>query len=179
MKSLKMNILNLKNFKISIYLQYPIFPKEKTNSRLIRKIRISNNTITLTVYHHSPHILHATGLKNVTNLDDVSSILKKSFFCKIKQIQIDSFFFTTKLNNKIDLEATLKTFKSYKQYFVSYEPEIFPALICKPRISKHYPSAFFFQTGSVIILAGSQSIRKLALFIKHILEAVKVKKDVR
>lgn len=170
-----MKVLKLKNFKVSIYIQNPIFTKEKSNCKVIKKFMISNNTVVMTIYKHSPTVINLTGLKNVRNLDDVSSILIKTFSCKIKQIKIDSFFFTTKLNKKIDLEETMTAIRSYKQYFVSYESEIFPALICKPKISKKYPSAFFFQTGSVIILAGSQSIRKIALFIKHISEALKFK----
>ena len=170
-----MNVLVIRNFKITIFLKKPILLKEKTICKIIKKFNFFDDNITVTIYKHSPTLMHITGLKNLKILDNITPILEKKFHCKFKKIRFDSFFLTTKLNWKIDLVRTLMNYKKYKIYFPSYEVDIFPALILKPRVPKKYPTCFIFQSGSWIILAGSKSIKRIGLFLKHLLDLIELK----
>ena len=172
-----MNVLMIRNFKITIFLKNPILLKEKSICKVIKKFKFFDNNITSTIYKHSPLHIHLTGLKNLKILDKFIPILEREFQCTFKQIRFDSFFLTTKLNSKIDLERTLKRFKKYKIYFPSYEVDLFPSLIVKSRVPKKYPTCFIFQSGSLIILAGSKSIKRTGLFLKHILELIELKDE--
>lgn len=165
--------LKLRNLKITVFLKKPTTKKEISTKKIIKKIYLNENKIAITIYKHTPKHIHITGIKNFSrDFSKIREILEKKF-SKIIDIRIDCMFITTRMAKCINIEKSVANLKMFKYYFTSYEPEIFSAIIIKPRELKKYPTMFLFKTGSIIILVGSKSIKRFPIFLNDILKNIR------
>ena len=163
--------LKLRNLKITVFLKKPTTKKEISTKKIIKKIYLNENKIAITIYKHTPKHIHITGIKNIRDLSKILEIVEKNF-SKIIDIRFDCMFLTSRMERSIDIEKSIANLKTLKHYFTSYEPEIFSAIIIKPRELKKYPTMFLFKSGSIIILVGSKSIKKIPVFLNDILKNI-------
>jgi len=164
-------MLKLRNLKITVFLKQPTTQKEISTKKIIEKLEISDYKITITIYKHTPNHIHITGIRNFRDVSKIRDILEKKF-SKIINIRFDCMFITTRLEKSINIEKSVANLKMLRYYFTSYEPEIFSAIIVKPRELKKYPTMFLFKTGSIIILVGSKSLKRFVVFLNDILKNV-------
>ena len=172
----KRMILQLRNLKITIFLNKPLFSREHSTKKILDKLKIENYQIATTVYKHTPSNVHVTGIKNIRDISKVKYLIEEKF-CKIRNIRFDCAFLSCKLNKRINLEKTVINLCKLKKYFTSYEPEIFSSIIIKPKLPKEFPTCFLFESGSMIILVGSKSIQRIFPFLNDILKNISEKKN--
>ena len=87
------------------------------------------------------------------------------------KVRLDNTFFSKKDYKIINMLSLYNHLKENKDYFVSYNIELFPGMYLHPK-DKQYPTMILFRTGSYTMM-GSKSIKVVyesELFLKTLIE---------
>ena len=157
--------MKLNNIKASFIFENNLIQHE--NKQVIWK----NGNFTFTIYKHSQQLVNVTGLKSAEEIEQQKSVIEEMFQQKVKKVRIDNVFFSKKDYKNIDMPSLYKHLKENKDYFVSYNIEVFAGMYLHPK-DKQYPTMIIFRTGSYTMMGG-KSIKVLyesELFLKTLIE---------
>ena len=161
-------LITCKNIKISLNIRKPfdVCQLEKEGHSLLEKrqnfsFRVSGACVT--VYKHSLHTLHATGIKSKSQLSLILKFVEDALDNDITSCRVDNSLFSFKnLSDAKPLQFThiIEKIEKNSLYTYSYTPELFPALFLKPmRRREGFPTILLFTSGSVVLLGGKTIVK--------------------
>ena len=157
--------MKLNNIKASFIFENNLIQHE--NKQLIWK----NGNFTFTIYKHSQQLVNVTGLKSAEEIEQQKSVIEEMFQQKVKKVRIDNTFFSKKDYKNIDMPSLYKHLKENKDYFVSYNIEVFAGMYLHPK-DKQYPTMIVFRTGSFTIMGGKslKIVYECEIFLKTLIQ---------
>ena len=157
--------MKLNNIKASFIFENNLIQHE--NKQLIWK----NGNFTFTIYKHSQQLVNITGLKSAEEIEQQKSVIEEMFQQKVKKVRIDNTFFSKKDYKNIDIPSLYKHLKENKDYFVSYNIEVFAGMYLHPK-DKQYPTMIIFRTGSYTMMGGKslKIVYKCEIFLKTLIQ---------
>ena len=157
--------MKLNNIKASFIFENNLIQHE--NKQLIWK----NGNFTFTIYKHSQQLVNITGLKSAEEIEQQKSVIEEMFQQKVKKVRIDNTFFSKKDYKNIDIPSLYKHLKENKDYFVSYNIEVFAGMYLHPK-DKQYPTMIIFRTGSYTMMGGKslKIVYECEIFIKTLIQ---------
>ena len=157
--------MKLNNIKASFIFENSVVKNQ--NKQVIWK----NGNFTFTIYKHSQHLVNVTGLKSAEEIEQQKSVIEEMFQQKVKKVRIDNVFFSKKDYKNIDMCTLYNDLKENKDYFVSYNIEVFPGMYLHPK-DKQYPTMIIFRTGSFTIMGGKsvKSVYECEIFLKTLIQ---------
>ena len=160
--------MKLNNIKASFIFENNLI--QNGNKQVIWK----NGNFTFTIYKHSQQLVNVTGLKSAEEIEQQKSVIEEMFQQKVKKVRIDNTFFSKKDYKNIDMPSLYKHLKENKDYFVSYNIEVFAGMYLHPK-DKQYPTMIIFRTGSYTIMGGKsfKIIYECEQFVQHLIEKFK------
>ena len=160
--------MKLKNIKVSFIFEKNVVKDQ--NKQIIWK----NGNFTFTIYKHSQKLVNVTGLKGATEIEQQKSVLEEMFQQKVLKVRIDNTFFSKKDYKNINMLSLYNHLKENKDYFVSYNIELFVGMYLQPQ-DKLYPTMIIFRTGSYTIMGGKsfKIIYECEQFVQHLIEKFK------
>ena len=131
---------------------------------------------TVTIYNHSPHTIHVTGITRQEQIDEFLRYLLMSLKQSPVEYKVDNSMFSCKMNNDIDLKRLVNKLPEQAPYYCVYERTIFPAIFFKPKKTfktERYPTILIFRSGSFLLLGGTSVdiVRKAAEFVKTLIQS--------
>ena len=178
-------LLTCQNIKLSVQLEKDVDMhtlKRNHNCEVLEKrtcFLVRTERGVLTIYKHSPFVVHVTGIKSNQNLDNIIKFLTSKLKNTIKNIKIDNSMFSCKNHVKIDRNSLLTSEKENLLYTLKYVCEAFPAIYFKPKESlkkNGHPTILLFNTGSFVFLGGKkiEEIKSANVFIENIINKYKM-----
>ena len=160
--------MKLKNIKVSLLFKNDIVKNQ--NKQIIWK----NGDFIFTIYKCNQKLVNVTGLKSAEEIEQQKSVIEEMFQQKVKKVRIDNTFFSKKDYKNIDMPSLYKHLKENKNYFVSYNIEVFAGMYLHPK-DKQYPTMIIFRTGSYTIMGGKsfKRIYECEQFVQHLIEKFK------
>ena len=157
--------MKLNNIKASFIFENNLIQHE--NKQLIWK----NGNFTFTIYKHSQQLVNITGLKSAEEIEQQKSVIEEMFQQKVKKVRIDNTFFSKKDYKNIDIPSLYKHLKENKDYFVSYNIEVFAGMYLHPK-DKQYPTMIIFRTGSYTMMGGKslKIVYECEIFLKTLIQ---------
>ena len=157
--------MKLNNMKASFIFENNLIQHE--NKQLIWK----NGNFTFTIYKHSQQLVNITGLKSAEEIEQQKSVIEEMFQQKVKKVRIDNTFFSKKDYKNIDIPSLYKHLKENKDYFVSYNIEVFAGMYLHPK-DKQYPTMIIFRTGSYTMMGGKslKIVYECEIFLKTLIQ---------
>ncbi len=175
--------LHCKNIKINVSLKWKIdFNEIKllnmiiSNKKTSYVLRNDDMNCVITVYKHSLHSLHITGIKNFHDMNKLIEFITKQLKNVITKTKIDNTMFSCKLKENIDINTIIpKILNTFTNFSCTYIQEIFPALFIKPNKKfkeKGCPTIILFQNSSHVLIGGKniEMIKMANIMLKEILE---------
>ena len=157
--------MKLNNIKVSFIFENNVVKDQ--NKQIIWK----NGNFTFTIYKHSRKLVNVTGLKSAEEIEQQKKLIEEMFQQKVKKERIDNTFFSKKDYKNIDMPSLYKHLKENKDYFVSYNIEVFAGMYLHPK-DKQYPTMIVFRTGSYTMMGGKsiKVVYESELFLKTLIE---------
>ena len=157
--------MKLNNIKASFIFENNLIQNE--NKQVIWK----NGNFTFTIYKHSQQLVNVTGLKSAEEIEQQKSVIEEMFQQKVKKVRIDNVFFSKKDYKNIDMPSLYKHLKENKDYFVSYNIEVFAGMYLHPK-DKQYPTMIIFRTGSYTMMGGKslKIVYECEIFLKTLIQ---------
>ena len=157
--------MKLNNIKASFIFENNLIQHE--NKQVIWK----NGNFTFTIYKHSQQLVNVTGLKSAEEIEQQKSVIEEMFQQKVKKVRIDNTFFSKKDYKNIDIPSLYKHLKENKDYFVSYNIEVFAGMYLHPK-DKQYPTMIIFRTGSYTMMGGKslKIVYECEIFLKTLIQ---------
>jgi|TARA_B110000977_G_scaffold184127_1_gene247453 hypothetical protein len=157
--------MKLNNIKASFIFENNLIQHE--NKQVIWK----NGNFTFTIYKHSQQLVNVTGLKSAEEIEQQKSVIEEMFQQKVKKVRIDNTFFSKKDYKNIDMPSLYKHLKENKDYFVSYNIEVFAGMYLHPK-DKQYPTMIIFRTGSYTMMGGKslKIVYECEIFLKTLIQ---------
>jgi TATA-box binding protein (TBP) (component of TFIID and TFIIIB) len=157
--------MKLNNIKVSFIFENNVVKDQ--NKQIIWK----NGNFTFTIYKHNRKLVNVTGLKSAEEIEQQKKLIEEMFQQKVKKERIDNTFFSKKDYKNIDMPSLYKHLKENKDYFVSYNIELFPGMYLHPK-DKQYPTMILFRTGSYTMMGGKsiKVVYESELFLKTLIE---------
>jgi TATA-box binding protein (TBP) (component of TFIID and TFIIIB) len=157
--------MKLNNIKASFIFENNLIQNE--NKQVIWK----NGNFTFTIYKHSQQLVNVTGLKSAEEIEQQKSVIEEMFQQKVKKVRIDNTFFSKKDYKNIDMPSLYKHLKENKDYFVSYNIEVFAGMYLHPK-DKQYPTMIIFRTGSYTMMGGKslKIVYECEIFLKTLIQ---------
>ena len=157
--------MKLNNIKASFIFENSVVKDQ--NKQVIWK----NGNFTFTIYKHSQQLVNVTGLKSAEEIEQQKSVIEEMFQQEVKKVRIDNVFFSKKDYKNIDMCSVYNNLKENKDYFVSYNIEVFPGMYLHPK-DKQYPTMIIFRTGSFTIMGGKslKAVYESELFLNTLIE---------
>ena len=157
--------MKLNNIKASFIFENNLIQHE--NKQVIWK----NGNFTFTIYKHSQQLVNITGLKSAEEIEQQKSVIEEMFQQKVKKVRIDNTFFSKKDYKNIDIPSLYKHLKENKDYFVSYNIEVFAGMYLHPK-DKQYPTMIIFRTGSYTMMGGKslKIVYECEIFLKTLIQ---------
>ena len=112
--------------------------------------------------------INVTGIKSLQEIKQQKLVMEKLFKQNVISVKIDNIFYSKKDDKNIDMHLLYTYLKGRKDFFCSYNIELFAGMYLHPS-DKKYPTILLFRTGSYSLM-GSKSL-------KLILEVEKYVKD--
>ena len=155
--------MKLNNIKVSFIFENNFIQNE--NKQVIWK----NGNFTFPIYKHSQQLVN--GLKSAEEIEQQKKLIKEMFQQKVKKEKIDNTFFSKKDYKNIDIPSLYKHLKENKDYFVSYNIEVFAGMYLHPK-DKLYPTMIVFRTGSYTMMGGKsiKIVYECELFLKTLID---------
>lgn len=153
-KKVILNNLKTENNIYSFTIDIP-----KSNIFMLKNIRYNNtdyNSVVLTIYKHSTHLVNITGAKSFTELENIKQFIKTIFQCEIiNDERIDALMlnYCSEIPMDLNLNKIYVICKSVGKFFhfnVDYNPELFNALFFKSTIETG--TMLIFSNGSVQVM---------------------------
>ena len=154
--------MKIKNIKVRFIFEKDVI--EKTNGQVIWR----NGKSTFSIYRNSTKFINVTGIKSLQEIKQQKLAMEKLFKQDIISVKIDNIFYSKKDNKNIDMHLLYNYLKGRKDFFCSYNIELFAGMYLHPS-NKVYPTILLFRTGSYTLM-GCKSL-------KLILEVEKYVKD--
>ena len=169
-KNLKIKIRYSKTFEISRLGGEQVTISVKKSCIIMKRLKT-----TVTIYNHSPHTIHVTGITMQQQLDEFLQYLLKNLKQTPVEYKVDNSMFSCKMDNSIDLMRVMDKMPKQAPYYCVYKRTIFPALFCKPKKAfktKRYPTILIFRSGSFLLLGGTSVdiVRSAAEFVKTLIQ---------
>lgn len=169
-KNLKIKIRYTNKIVISGLRGEQVTISERKSCIIMKRLKT-----TVTIYKHSPHTIHVTGITTQQQLDEFLRYLLKNVKQRPVEYKVDNSMFSCKMNNDIDLMRLMDKMPEQAPYYCVYKRTIFPALFCKPKKNfktKRYPTILIFRTGSFLLLGGTSMdiVRRAAEFVKTLIQ---------
>jgi TATA-box binding protein (TBP) (component of TFIID and TFIIIB) len=160
--------MKLKNIKVSLLFKNDIVKNQ--NKQIIWK----NENFIFTIYKCNQKLVNVTGLKSAEEIEQQKSVIEEMFQQNVLKVRIDNTFFSKKDYTNIDMSSLYKHLKENKDYFVSYNIELFAGIYLQPK-DKLYPTMIIFRTGSYTIMGGKsvKIIYECEQFVQHLIEKFK------
>jgi TATA-box binding protein (TBP) (component of TFIID and TFIIIB) len=157
--------MKLNNVKASFIFENNVVKDQ--NKQVIWK----NGNFTFTIYKHSQQLVNITGLKSAEEIEQQKSLIEELFQQKVKKVRIDNVFFSKKDYKNIDMPSLYNHLKENKDYFVSYNIEVFAGMYLHPK-DKQYPTMIVFRTGSYTMMGGKslKVVYESELFLNTLIE---------
>jgi hypothetical protein len=157
--------MKLNNIKASFIFENNLI--QNGNKQVIWK----NGNFTFTIYKHSQQLVNVTGLKSAEEIEQQKSVIEEMFQQKVKKVRIDNTFFSKKDYKNIDMPSLYKHLKENKDYFVSYNIEVFAGMYLHPK-DKQYPTMIIFRTGSYTMMGGKslKIVYECEIFLKTLIQ---------
>jgi TATA-box binding protein (TBP) (component of TFIID and TFIIIB) len=116
-------------------------------------------------------LVNVTGLKSAEEIEQQKSVIEEMFQQKVKKVRIDNTFFSKKDYKNIDMPSLYKHLKENKDYFVSYNIEVFAGMYLHPK-DKQYPTMIIFRTGSYTMMGGKslKIVYECEIFLKTLIQ---------
>ena len=158
--------MKLKNLKASFILKNEIVMERKKKNNVFK-----HQPFTFNIYHHSPHIVHVTGVKSIERMKLAQCIIEEKFHQKVLKIRIENMFYSQKNYQNIDLIKVHEFLQNNELFHVDYNVELFAGMYLLPK-NKQYPTIIFFRTGSYTIMGGKQLkiVKECETFVKSLIE---------
>ena len=90
--------MKLRNLKASFILKNEIVMERKKKNNVFK-----HQPFTFNIYHHSPHIVHVTGVKSIERMKLAQCIIEEKFHQKVLKVRIENMFYSQKNYQNIDL----------------------------------------------------------------------------
>lgn len=163
--------MKLNNIKASFIFENNVVNNSK------KHIIWKNGNFTFTIYKHSQHLVNVTGLKSAGEIEQQKMLIEELYQQQVKKVRIDNTFFSKKDYKNIDMCSLYNDLKEDKDYFISFNREIFPGMHLHPK-DKQYPTMIIFRTGSFTIMGGKsiKVVYESELFLKTLIEKYLIKK---
>ena len=160
--------MKLKNIKVSFLFKNDVVKDQ--NKQNIWK----NGNFIFTIYRCNQKLINVTGLKSAKEIEQQKSVLEEMFQQKVLKVRIDNTFFSKKDYKNINMLSLYNHLKENKDYFVSYNIELFVGMYLQPQ-DKLYPTMIIFRTGSYTIMGGKsfKIIYECEQFVQHLIEKFK------
>ena len=157
--------MKLNNIKVSFIFENNVVKDQ--NKLIIWK----NGNFTFTIYKHNRKLVNVTGLKSAEEIEQQKKLIEEMFQQKVKKERIDNTFFSKKDFTNIDMPSLYKHLKENKDYFVSYNIELFPGMYLHPK-DKQYPTMILFRTGSYTMMGGKslKIVYECEIFLKTLIQ---------
>ena len=123
--------MKLRNLKASFILKNEIVMERKKKNNVFK-----HQPFTFNIYHHSPHIVHVTGVKSMELLKQAQYIIEEKCNQKVLRIRIESTFYSKKNYQNIDLIKVHDFLQNNKLFHVDYNVELFAGMYLIPRNKK-------------------------------------------
>ena len=160
--------MKLNNIKVSLLFKNDIVKNQ--NKQIIWK----NGNFIFTIYKCNQKLVNVTGLKSAEEIEQQKSVIEEMFQQNVLKVRIDNTFFSKKDYKNIDMSSLYTHLKENKDYFVSYNIELFAGIYLQPK-DKLYPTMIIFRTGSYTIMGGKsvKIIYECEQFVQHLIEKFK------
>ena len=131
----------------------------KVNIFMLKNIRYNNiayNSVVVTIYKHSTHLINITGAKSFTELEEMKQFIKTIFQCEIiNKERIDALMlnYHSKISMNLNLNKIYVICKLVGKFFnfnVDFHPELFNALFFKSTIETGTMN--IFSNGSIQVM---------------------------
>ena len=158
--------MKLRNLKASFILKNEIVMERKKKNNVFK-----HQPFTFNIYHHSPHIVHVTGVKSIERMKLAQCIIEEKFHQKVLKVRIENMFYSQKNYQNIDLIKVHEFLQNNELFHVDYNVELFAGMYLIPR-NKKYPTIIFFRTGSYTLMGGKQLklVKECESFVKSLIE---------
>ena len=140
--------MRLCNSKASVIFKNHIETPKKVNNLIFR-----HNSITFTIYRHTPYLVNVTGVKNLEQLSLVKKIIEEKVEQQVHKVRIDNTFFAQKNFANVDLNQVYTFMKNSDIFYVYYHIELFAGMYFHPK-KEYYATILFFCTGSYRMMVG-------------------------
>ena len=154
--------MKIKNIKVRFIFEKDVI--EKTNGQVIWR----NGKSTFSIYRNTTKFINVTGIKSLQEIKQQKLVMEKLFKQNVISVKIDNIFYSKKDDKNIDMHLLYTYLKGRKDFFCSYNIELFAGMYLHPS-NKVYPTILLFRTGSYTLM-GCKSL-------KLILEVEKYVKD--
>ena len=157
--------MKLKNIKVSLLFKNDIVKNQ--NKQIIWK----NGNFIFTIYRCNQKLINVTGLKSAEEIEQQKSVIEEMFQQNVLKVRIDNTFFSKKDYTNIDMSSLYKHLKENKDYFVSYNIEVFAGMYLHPK-DKQYPTMIIFRTGSYTMMGGKslKIVYECEIFLKTLIQ---------
>ena len=154
--------MKIRNIKLRFIFEKNVIVKP--NKQIIWR----NGKTTFSIYRDATNFINVTGLKNLRDIKQQKLAMEELFKQNIISVKIDNIFYSKKDDKNIDMHLLYTYLKGRKDFFCSYNIELFAGMYLHPS-NKVYPTILLFRTGSYTLM-GCKSL-------KLILEVEKYVKD--
>ena len=120
-KNLKIKIRYTKKLEINKLKGEQVSMSVRKSCIILRRLKT-----TVTIYNHSPHVLHVTGITRQPQLDEFLTYLLMNLKQCPVEYKVDNSMFSCKMNNDIDLKTLVGKLPEQAPYYCVYKRTIFP-----------------------------------------------------
>ena len=158
--------MRLCNLKASFIFKNCIETPKNVNDFIIR-----HDSITFTIYHHTPYLVNVTGVKNLEQLSLAKKIIEEKVEQQVHKVRIDNTFFAQKNFANVDLNQVYVFMKNSDIFRVDYHIELFAGMYFHPK-KECYPTILFFRTGSYTMMGGKDEniLKECEHFVASLIE---------
>ena len=160
---LQRNKMKIKNIKVRFIFEKDVIVKPK------KQIIWRDGKSTFSIYKDSRKFINVTGIKSLQEIKQQKLSMEKLFKQDIISVKIDNIFYSKKDNKNIDMHLLYNYLKGRKDFFCSYNIELFAGMYLHPS-NRNYPTILLFRTGSYTFMGGKS--------MKLILESEKFVQDI-
>ena len=159
--------MKLCNVKISLHFGIDLFEKEKSNKKIFTHIK----RWTITQNCSTPSHVHVTGIRSMSEINDVVQMLESMYNQKCLKININSMLHSHKDTKVLKFDTILEQFDSKNElFYIDYQPELFTGAFLKP-YDRSFPTIILFYTGSFQLIGGRdfQKVHQSQKFVEELI----------
>ena len=117
---------------------------------------------TSNLYRRNDSFLNVTGISSFKEFIIIKTTLENWLQIRSKKAIVDCLFISQKKKmSGINPAKMFELLNRHTDFFTTYEPEIFSGIVMVPYTKKKHPSLLIFSSGTVQLIAGTASFRKI------------------